>query len=136
MRAKEHVNGLRQCSSCKEWKPINAFAKDKVIADGLSTACRPCISARNRKNRHKTRYGITRDAFDNLVKKQNGVCAICGKAETSSVYGVVKELALDHCHQTGRIRGALCLRCNNGLGRFLHDPELLRAAAQYLEISH
>ena len=41
-------------------------------------------------------------------------------------------LHLDHCHDTGAIRGILCLSCNQGLGKVHDDPDLLEAAARYL----
>lgn len=43
------------------------------------------------------------------------------------------ELVVDHCHKSKQIRGLVCHRCNVGLGYFRDDPELLRAAAAYLE---
>lgn len=69
------------------------------------------------------RYGLTAEAFDDLVRKQNGKCRICERAAPDCV---------DHCHATGRVRGVLCLTCNAGLGHFRDDPRLLRAAAEYL----
>ena len=41
-------------------------------------------------------------------------------------------LHLDHCHDTGRVRGILCPSCNHGLGKVHDDPALLGAAARYL----
>lgn len=50
-------------------------------------------------------------------------CVICGD----------EDVVLDHCHVSGKIRGALCQRCNMGLGQFQDDPNRLRAAALYIE---
>jgi hypothetical protein len=41
---------------------------------------------------------------------------------------------LDHDHESGTIRAALCQRCNQGLGLFREDPALLKAAASYLRV--
>jgi hypothetical protein len=64
---------------------------------------------------------------------QNGLCAICGNPETLIVRGKLRRLAVDHDHGTRKIRRLLCLGCNTGLGKFRHDPALLRTAAAYIE---
>jgi len=62
-----------------------------------------------------------------LTSVQGGQrCAICG-AES-----LERRLALDHCHQTGRVRGLLCRACNMGLGFFRDDATVLAAAIRYL----
>jgi hypothetical protein len=68
-------------------------------------------------------------ARERLAAKQQERCAICSKAAPENG----KQLGLDHCHKTGKIRGLLCDTCNLGLGYFRDNPGLLRAAAQYLE---
>lgn len=69
------------------------------------------------------RYGLTEEAYDALMEKQDGGCAICGAEGDFSV---------DHCHDTKKVRGLLCRECNIGLGKFKDDPELLRKAISYL----
>lgn len=77
--------------------------------------------------RHRARaYGITAERYTEI--KRAG-CGICGATE--SVDG--RALHIDHCHATGKVRGALCDSCNHGLGKFKDDPALLRAAIAYLE---
>lgn len=80
------------------------------------------------------KYGITGVQYNDLFEKQNHLCAICNKPE-SSVDGrtkKVRRLAIDHCHVTGKVRGLLCSSCNHGLGRFKDDIELLKKAIYYL----
>ena len=71
------------------------------------------------------RYGLSPDDYRKLVQQQGGVCAICKKAD--------RELVIDHCHATNVVRRLLCRKCNTGLGQFDDDPDVLRAAAAYLE---
>jgi hypothetical protein len=47
--------------------------------------------------------------------------------------GYGKRLAVDHCHDSNRVRGILCGNCNRGIGAFDHDPSRLAAAAEYLK---
>lgn len=85
-------------------------------------------------NLRKT-HGISVAEYTAILETQNGLCAICGKQETSYVrrHKIIRRLAVDHCHDTGKIRGLLCTTCNQGIGSFNDDPRLLRKAAQYLE---
>ena len=75
----------------------------------------------------------TRPIYEDFFKKQNGVCAICGNQETATRNGRVKDLALDHCHTTGRYRGLLCQCCNTALGRVKDDISILKNMIRYLE---
>lgn len=72
------------------------------------------------------KYGITLEQYEQLEKKQKGVCAICGNKNQN------KKLDVDHCHKTGKVRGLLCSNCNNGLGKFKDDKTLLNKAIKYL----
>ena len=82
----------------------------------------------------KREYNLSINDYEKLLSDQNGNCKICGLPETSmNKYGV-KNLAVDHCHTTGRVRGLLCSRCNRGLGYFKDDKVLLKKAIKYLEV--
>jgi len=83
--------------------------------------------------RRMAKLGGTLELWDSMFKAQDGRCAICNKEETAMLRGQVKCLSVDHDHVTGKIRSLLCTRCNNGLGSFLDDPQLLLAAITYLE---
>lgn len=56
------------------------------------------------------RYGISRVEFDALRKAQNDTCAVCGSSLDVGMH-------VDHCHDTGKVRGLLCRRCNVAEGQ-------------------
>lgn len=76
----------------------------------------------------KYRYGLTLVAYAELLKKQNGFCAIC-KGNRSKIK---RKLSVDHCHNTGKVRGLLCHICNSGIGLFNDKTDLLKQAYEYL----
>lgn len=72
------------------------------------------------------RYGITIETYDRMLQEQEGTCKICASPPGT------RRLAVDHCHETGVVRGLLCYRCNIALGYFRHNDQLLQKAADYL----
>lgn len=82
----------------------------------------------------KRKYGLTREEYDEKLKAQNYVCAICGNKETSfdGRAGSIRSLAVDHCHKTNKIRELLCNRCNTTIGKSDDNPELLIKMANYI----
>ena len=83
----------------------------------------------------KKKYGISLDLYYSMLEKQNYVCAICHRPENAVGHrsGLPRALAVDHCHETGKIRSLLCTNCNRGLGKFNDNIEFLKSAVQYLE---
>ena len=80
-------------------------------------------------------FGLSMDEYEQMVLKQNNLCAICEKAETF-IHHQTKEparLAVDHCHATGKVRKLLCKNCNTALGLFKDDIAVIGNAAQYLK---
>jgi hypothetical protein len=80
----------------------------------------------------KRYYGIDLAKYQEMLLAQNGVCAICSKPETSVVNGKIKPLAVDHCHNSEKIRGLLCARCNQAIGLLNENPAILSSAIEYL----
>jgi len=74
------------------------------------------------------RYGITIKQYNQILRNQKGVCAICGNLPLN------KGLGIDHNHITKKIRGLLCGKCNRGLGNFNDNKDLLLKAIKYLKI--
>lgn len=77
----------------------------------------------------KRHFGITEEEYQELLKKQGGVCAICGSPPTK------KSLYVDHDHGTGVIRGLLCGKCNSGIGLLKDSMNLVEKALNYLKRS-
>ena len=73
----------------------------------------------------KTKYGITDADYDWLYKGQGGRCGICSEPH--------KRLVVDHDHNSGRVRGLLCRKCNAAIGQLNDSPALLRRALAWLE---
>lgn len=85
------------------------------------------------RRKNLSRWGLSPEQYDELKRTQAEVCAICLSPHGHSLSGHSKDLAVDHDHSTGKIRGLLCDDCNIGLGLFRDSPERLRSAAVYLE---
>lgn len=77
----------------------------------------------------KKNFGITLEIYDIMAASQNGVCKICKRPNG------YKNLAVDHSHESGKIRGLLCENCNKALGMFQDSTEILQSAIKYLKES-
>lgn len=88
----------------------------------------------------RSTYGISQKDYDNLLDKQNGVCAICKKAETKRTKGTLCRLSVDHDHSccSGRkscgkcVAGLLCSKCNRILGLLKDNPETIKNLLEYV----
>jgi hypothetical protein len=134
------------CSVCKEEKSLADFPVRKTHRPGKPvsqcTACKVEINKAyrvankdkvletERRSKLKKTYGITPAQYDQMLAEQNAQCAICSAKKTG---GRTKLFFIDHCHNTGRVRGLLCMRCNTGLGLFLDNPKFLLNAISYLK---
>jgi len=99
-------------SLAREWKASN---KDK-----------------QRDAKLKERYGISLLEYNKMYSEQSGLCAICGSSEVKRKNST--NFLVDHCHETGRVRGLLCYKCNVGLGAFEDNKQFLLSAISYLEV--
>ena len=135
-----HKKGYRVCSICKVEKKHSEFHVNKAWAHGIYFRCKECANKRSkelydpeleRNKGFKRRYGITLDDYAQMLKLQNNRCAICNGTATGNRRQ--KNLSVDHCHTTGKVRGLLCHGCNSGIGYMKDDIELLEKAIDYLK---
>lgn len=133
------------CNKCGESKPKSSFFKESSTVRGYRYSCKDCekprfseyrnkpgIKARmahNRRKWNRTRtYNFPPDLYDSRFSEQGNVCAICGTSNP----GGRGQFHADHNHSTSQPRGILCHNCNVALGNFKDNPEILRAAIEYL----
>jgi len=76
----------------------------------------------------RARYGMSKERYERLLWEQGYACAICGRPEAD----LTVRMAIDHDHDTGKVRGILCHMCNTAIGKFKDSPELLEKAAAYI----
>lgn len=122
-RASIKVPSKKRCPRCRKVKSSGAFYANRNNLDGLGSCCKVCRLHGNR----ELKYGLTRGAYAELVEESGGKCAICRRP-----FSGPKEPAIDHDHETNKIRGLLCKACNCALGYMEDEPERLEAAANYL----
>lgn len=135
----------KTCRTCKIEKTISGnftrHSKGSLRLD--CNACRSRAWTESNKNpakkehrkkisknsRLKKTYGISTERYNELFSLTKGCCYICGLHQST----FNKALAVDHCHETGKVRGLLCSNCNLGLGLFKDSVENLFKAQNYLE---
>lgn len=88
-------------------------------------------SVSSRKSRLWTKFGITEEQYDEILRNQGGGCAICGMTPEENG----KALAVDHDHRGGDVRGLLCEGCNYKIGMMHEDANWLQRAGAYLMIA-
>lgn len=124
-------DGYKKCSKCGIDRKADCYYKAKNTKDGYYSQCEKC----HRSSYYQRKYGIDADIYDSMIKTQNYSCAICKTTEPQS-FGINKDKNLfhvDHDHQTGKIRGLLCFKCNTSLGGFKDKIEFLENAILYLK---
>ncbi len=129
------------CHKCKTENPSCGFYPDKRKKSGLQGICKQCQKQWITDNPDyqmdwmlTSKYGVTLAMYNKMVDDQNGLCASCGCAEwrTDSRSGKMRNLCVDHDHETGAIRGLLCDDCNVAIGRLKDDPYRAMSIYKYL----
>ena len=146
----------RVCKRCGETKPLTDFYEMRGCVDGRRPACKVCVNLtwnawraanperikqtcaryyqnnktrllpKNREAGLKSRYGLPFGSYDRMFDTQGGKCAICDEPHTRG------KLVVDHEHETGKVRGLLCYRCNNAIGFLGESHERIMRVIDYL----
>jgi len=81
----------------------------------------------------KRNYGIDLETYNKMLKEHGEVCGICGSEGFLMNPDRHKaRLVVDHCHDSGKVRGLLCHNCNRALGLFKDSTDTIQKALNYL----
>lgn len=128
-REARHARGLLKvplvhtCGSTNTWscECAKARRREKYVPDSM------------RSYDLRTTYGITVEDWQAMFEAQEGRCGICGRHEDEVLWAEGRRgLVVDHCHDTGRVRGLLCNGCNRGIGYLGDSQAVLQAAVAWL----
>jgi hypothetical protein len=131
---------IKICSKCKVEKPLTEFHSNKSRKDGKHHRCAICNRIQTKEwqqlnpdkvknNGLKYQYGITLVEYVEMLEAQEGRCKIC----KTDVPGGKGSFHVDHCHDSGKVRGLLCHYCNVGMGNFKDNISTLASAILYLK---
>ena len=112
----------KTCTVCGIPQPLDRYHADGAYPDGRKARCRDCYT----EDGERYRFGLGREEVRALRSRE--VCDLCGNPGSPR-----KGLYIDHCHETGKVRGHLCSPCNAALGLMKDNAALLRRAAEYIE---
>lgn len=116
---------VKKCRACEKdftpESPCNLYCSPRCAIEGKTTAYL------------KRNYGITFKDYLSLLDKQKGLCAICNGVGFKMADYHNLQLVVDHCHDTGKVRGLLCHNCNRALGLLQDSTTALESAIKYLE---
>jgi hypothetical protein len=119
------ANPQRHIDRVRAWQVENS---ERYNAYQRERRQRPEIKQREREGHLRRKFGITNEDYESMLAAQGGRCAICRREPNPKI-----SLHVDHDHETGTVRGLLCVRCNNGIALFDEDHEVLRDIAHYLD---
>jgi len=122
----------KPCTRCKKIKQFSSFGFSGYIKKNgeasLSSICRECQN----ELRVERKFGVNYKHYKAILKAQNGCCANPGCRSMTPGAPGRKRFYIDHCHETGKIRGLLCHSCNLALGHIQDKVEKLEGLITYL----
>jgi uncharacterized Zn finger protein (UPF0148 family) len=125
-------NADTQKARARDWKKENP-EKMRASQASYREANKAALRSYEHKRMLRRFYGMTPEDYARMLEEQQGRCPICGSTPDGERNCGRANFAVDHCHETGRVRGLLCNLCNRAMGFFGDSEELLRRAADYLK---
>lgn len=118
----ENINIEERTATCSVCGHVKITSRNSK-APKLNARWRCCKQKAEQRVRKRFRL------VSSIGKDHIKYCEICGKSEENNGKG----LAIDHCHNTGKIRGMLCSNCNTALGLFDDNIDVMKRAIEYVK---
>ena len=137
--SRQHDGKAQRCRVCRNAYRMRSDVRENVSRYNKEHRKAHALEHRekDRRNNLKQKFGITIDQYQELFAAQKGKCAVCGKLQKHNKpykkNGTIAWLCVDHNHETNKIRGLLCDRCNRAIGLFGDSTDLLFKALVYLK---
>lgn len=103
------TNKARRNERLREWRRKNPEA----------------ARAKDRRAALMSKYRLTESEVEAMREAQGGRCCLCDRGD--------RMLVVDHCHESGRVRGLLCRACNTLVGQIESTPTILERVVGYLD---
>lgn len=127
----DHPIKVKNRDRARAWRKAHPGygGRQRVAKDAWLRENDPDEYRRRTRTRALRKYGLTEQAWEALFDKQGRACAICKSDDSFGRWHT------DHDATVGfkAVRGILCVRCNIGLGQFLHNTQTLYLAVGYLQ---
>jgi len=127
---------IMKCKKCMVNLSLDKYYFNKNGKDKRQNVCKKCMNIYNYKidKNHKLKkaYGITLNDYNKLLVNQKNRCSICGINNNGKYRNKNRAFAVDHCHNTNKIRGLLCSDCNIAIGLLKDNVKYLQSAINYL----
>jgi len=81
------------------------------------------------------KYQVTPEWFTGQIEAQGGKCPTCSVPYDMVTPKGAHQPCVDHCHETGKVRGVVCRLCNLALGGARDSESTLLNLAEYLRKS-
>lgn len=121
----------KKCAVCsKSFNVPSINSRKKYCSEVCKERNKP---QHNKIQKLKSNYGISFEAYKRMLETQQNQCAICSTKIDGNVNSDELRAFVDHNHQTGKVRGLLCVHCNSIVGYCREDKLVLLQAIQYLK---
>ena len=138
------ITYIRNYHECPDCNTVTYF-DDSEVFTGKTTSrrnktkflCGKCSAMRQRDKHYKRAYGLNYQEVHKMLMQQGFNCKCCSREIDMPTDAIDRSEAalVDHCHDTGKVRGIICGRCNTGIGQLGDNLEGLMKAVRYLEDS-